>query len=179
VALLPAAETPMTAAFGGAGDMFLSIVGTKSGPIKGESQDDKHKGEIDVLGWSWGMKALMEVGTGQSTGRTALKQLRVIKRLDAASCALMSAAAFNEVIKKAVLTVRKAGSVQQEYFKITLEKALISSLDIQAPESSDNPLPLESVTFAFQKIEVEYKQQGADGQLRGSMLFAHDLSEKA
>jgi type VI secretion system secreted protein Hcp len=91
----------------------------------------------------------------------------------------MSASANNEVIKKAVLTVRKAGLVQQEYFKITLEKALIASLDIQAPESSDNPLPLESVTFAFQKIEVEYKQQGADGQLRGSMMFTQDLSEKA
>jgi type VI secretion system secreted protein Hcp len=179
VALLPALEAPISGVHGSIGDMFLSVVGTKSGPIKGEAQDDKHKGEIDVLGWSWGMKALMEVGSGQLTGRTALKQLRVIKRLDGASCALMSAAANNEVIKKAVLTVRKAGLVQQEYFKITLEKALISSLDIQAPESSDNALPLESVTIAFQKVEVEYKQQGADGQLRGSMLFSHDLSEKS
>ena len=31
-------------------DMFLKI-----GDIKGESADDKHAGEIDVLAWSWGM----------------------------------------------------------------------------------------------------------------------------
>ena len=31
-------------------DMFLKI-----GDIKGESTDDKHKGEIDVLAWSWGL----------------------------------------------------------------------------------------------------------------------------
>ena len=31
-------------------DMFLKI-----DDIKGESKDSKHKGEIDVLSWSWGM----------------------------------------------------------------------------------------------------------------------------
>ena len=41
---------------GGAGDMFLMVKGAKHGLIKGESQDDKHKGEIDVLSWSWGMQ---------------------------------------------------------------------------------------------------------------------------
>ena len=30
-------------------DMFLKL-----GDIKGESLDDKHKDEIDVLAWSWG-----------------------------------------------------------------------------------------------------------------------------
>ncbi|HEY7575111.1 MAG TPA: type VI secretion system tube protein Hcp, partial [Thermoanaerobaculia bacterium] len=30
-------------------DYFLKIDG-----IEGESQDGKHKGEIDVLSWSWG-----------------------------------------------------------------------------------------------------------------------------
>ena len=42
---------------GGAGDMFLMVKGAKHGVIKGESQDDQHKGEIDVLSWSWGMQA--------------------------------------------------------------------------------------------------------------------------
>ena len=33
---------------GGAGDMFLMVKGAKHGLIKGESQDDQHKGEIEV-----------------------------------------------------------------------------------------------------------------------------------
>ena len=32
-------------------DMFLKIDG-----IKGESKDSKHKDEIDVLAWSWGLQ---------------------------------------------------------------------------------------------------------------------------
>ena len=38
-------------------DMFLSVNGAKSGQIAGEAQDQKHKNEIEVLGWSWGMPA--------------------------------------------------------------------------------------------------------------------------
>ena len=36
--------------------MFLMVKGAKHGLIKGKSQDDKHKDEIDVLSWSWGMQ---------------------------------------------------------------------------------------------------------------------------
>ena len=32
-------------------DMFLKI----AGEIAGEAQDSAHKGEIDVLAWSWGL----------------------------------------------------------------------------------------------------------------------------
>ena len=35
---------------GGQVNMFLKI-----DDVKGESRDDKHKDEIDVLAWSWGM----------------------------------------------------------------------------------------------------------------------------
>ena len=38
-------------------DMFLKIDGTKQGPIKGESVDTRHAGEIDVVSWSWGMSS--------------------------------------------------------------------------------------------------------------------------
>ena len=31
-------------------DMFIKI-----GKCGGEAKDDKHKGEIDVLAWSWGL----------------------------------------------------------------------------------------------------------------------------
>lgn len=158
---------------GDSGDMFLSIVGQKTGVFKGEAQDDKHKGEIQILGWSWGLKVPTDVVTGGSSGKATIKQLSVLKQTDAASCALMSAAANNEVIKKAVLTVRKAGTVQQEYFKLTIEKGRITAYDVNAPGSADNPEMLESVTFSFQKIEIEYRQQDEGGQLKGSTMFAH------
>ncbi|MBW3598199.1 MAG: type VI secretion system tube protein Hcp [Planctomycetes bacterium] len=41
-------------------DMFLNI----EGEIDGESQDSKHKKEMDVLAWSWGMSNSGSFHTG-------------------------------------------------------------------------------------------------------------------
>jgi type VI secretion system secreted protein Hcp len=89
----------------------------------------------------------------------------------------MNALASNELIKKAVLTVRKAGKTQQEFFHITIEKGRVTSSDLQAPDPNGGAEMLESVSFSFQKIEVEYRPQGEDGQLRGGMLFSRELYE--
>ena len=61
------------ASFGPGGsqaDMFLKVEGSRMGPVKGESQDEKHKGEIDVLGWSWGMQAQTAMGGGGISGKS-------------------------------------------------------------------------------------------------------------
>lgn len=158
------------------GDMFLTVTGQKTGPVKGESQDDLHKDEIDVLGWSWGIKAHAEMAGGGASGKASIKELRLLKHVDRASTALMSLATTNEVIKKAVLTVRKAGTTQQEFFKVTIENGRLTSYDVQAPESDTSPGLLEIVTFAFQKIAIEYRMQGEDGQLRGTGTYSHDIN---
>jgi type VI secretion system secreted protein Hcp len=157
------------------GDMFLTVAGQKTGPIKGESQDELHKDEIDVLGWSWGIQARAEMAGGGASGKATIKELRLLKNVDRASTALMSLATSNEVVKKAVLTVRKAGTTQQEFFKLTIENGRITAYDVQAPESEASPLMLEIVTFAFQKIAVDYRMQGEDGQLRGTGTYSHDI----
>ena len=51
---------------------FLKIE-TPRGLIKGESRDARHKEEIDVYGFSWGMTPTM------------IKELRIIKGVDSAS----------------------------------------------------------------------------------------------
>lgn len=47
-------------------DMFLKLEG-----ISGESKDSSHKGEIDILAWSWGMtnSGTAHVGGGAEIGR--------------------------------------------------------------------------------------------------------------
>jgi type VI secretion system secreted protein Hcp len=158
------------------GDMFLAVVGQRTGAIKGESNDTSHAEEIEVVNWSWGIKAHAEMTGVGSAGRATIKELVVVKHVDKASTALMSLVTTNEIVKKAVLTVRKAGTTQQEFFKLTIEKGRITSYDVQAPEAEDKPEILESLTFAFQKIEVEYRAQDSDGQLRGSGMFMHEIS---
>lgn len=156
--------------------MFLSVSGAKSGQIAGEAQDQKHKNEIEVLGWSWGMQGKTSLGGGLATGKATIRELRITKRLDKSSTALMAALRSNELIKKAVLTLRKVGQNPLEYFKITIEDGRVSALDIEAGDASNSPTMVERVSFTFNKISVEYTPQGQDGHPLGATSFEDDWS---
>ena len=79
----------------------------------------------------------------------------------------MSALRTNEVIKKAVLTLRKAGKAPLEYLKITIEQGRVMSLDIEAGDASGSATSArDEWRFSFNKVEVEYMPQGPDGQPR-------------
>ena len=160
----------------GYGDMFLSVKGAKSGEIKGESQDTVHANEIDVLSWSWGMQGRATLGGGVASGKTIIRELKVVKRVDSASTALMSALRSNEVITKAVLTLRKAGKSPLEFLKITIEQGRVTGLTIDAGDKSGTPDLFEELTFTFNKISVEYTPQGKDGLGKGSMMFEDQWS---
>jgi type VI secretion system secreted protein Hcp len=156
-------------------DMFVKIEGTKQGVIKGESVDPKHRDEIDVVDWSWGMDASQEA-LGNRSGRTSLQELQISKQVDSATTALMAALRSNEVIKKLTLTVRKSGGVDSlDYFSITLEKARITHHHIEGGTQADSSVLSEVFRVGFQKISVEYQPQTKTGGSRGAMIFETDV----
>ena len=69
-------------------DMFIKI-----GDIKGESKDKTHKGEVDVLAWSWGMSnsGTTHMGGGGGSGKVSVQDLSFTKYIDASSNALLKA----------------------------------------------------------------------------------------
>lgn len=159
--------------------MFLSVKGARSGPIKGEARDRAHAQEIDIVRWSWGMQARPALGGGMATGKAQIRELTVLKRVDSASTALMSALRSNELITQAVLTVRKAGKSPLEYLTITIEQGRVTGLSIEvAVEGAASDL-FEQVTFSFNKITVEYVPQGPDGLGQGGMMFSDQFDEGA
>src|SRR5512134_305073 len=158
------------------GDMFLKVESAKQGAIKGEAQDEKHKDEIEVVGWSWGMRAQTAMGGGGATGKATVHELNIVKHVDSASTPLMSAMRNNDLIKKAVLTVRKAGGTALEYLKITIQNGRITVLEVQSGEAGTEAGLTEKLSLAFQRISVEYVPQGADGQARGSMMFETEIT---
>ena len=159
--------------------MFLMVKGAKHGVIKGEAQDAQHKSEIEVLSWSWGMQGRATLGGGVATGKAAMNDLKIVKRVDSASTALMLALRTNEPIQKAVLTLRKAGKSQVEFLKITIEQGRVTSLTVDGGDSSGSADLVEKVSFSYNKIEVEYVPQGKDGLPQGGMTFADQWSDQA
>ena len=152
--------------------MFLAVKGAKSGAINGEAHDEgKHKNEIEVLAWSWGMQGKASLGGGGATGKATIRELRITKRVDRASTALMSALRTNELIKEATLTLRKIGKTPLEYLTIKIENGRVMAIDIEAGDATASPALFERVSFSFNKISIEYTPQAADGSAQGSTSF--------
>jgi type VI secretion system secreted protein Hcp len=157
--------------------MFFKVKGAKHGLINGEALDNAHKGEIEVLSWSWGIQGRSSLGGGGATGKATMRELRIIKKVDKASTALMSALRTNEAIKEGVLTLRKTGGSKLEYLKITIQDGRVTALDIEAGDSSGSSTLLEKVSFSFNKIAVEYTPQGGDGMPQGTSTFEDTWGE--
>lgn len=157
-------------------DMFLHIEGSRQGLVRGESMDKSHIGDIDVMSWSWGMDSPGDA-FGQPTGRTNMDLLRLTKRVDCATTALMSALRNNEVIRKAVLTVRKAGDQALTYFTITVENARLVHHRVIGGEGSDSSILTEELALSFQKVMVEYVPQVKTGGGRGTNTFETTINQ--
>ena len=155
-------------------DMFLKLDGAKSGTVKGEASDAVHSEEIEVADWSWGMSSGHAIGGAGPTAKTALSELRIVKRVDAASTALMSVMRNNEQVKKAVLTVRKAGDQPVEYLIVKIERGRITTYEV-ASESAIGPELTERIAIAFESIEIEYRAQDTKGGRKGGSMFSTDV----
>ncbi|PYT16357.1 MAG: type VI secretion system tube protein Hcp, partial [Acidobacteria bacterium] len=130
-------------------DYFLKLDG-----IEGESQDAKHKGEIDLESWSWGetQTGTMHAGGGGGAGKVQMQDFHFVMKVNKSSPKLMLACASGEHIKSATLTCRKAGKEQQEFYKITFSDVLVSSFQTGGSGQGDI-LPTEQISLNFAKVE--------------------------
>jgi len=137
--------------------MFLKLDG-----IKGESHDSKHKEEIHIESYSWGLNqtGAHGAGGGGGAGKVSVHDISITKFVDKATAALLLHCASGKHIPTGLVTVRKAGDKPLEYLKIKLADILVSSVQ-HAGHGSE--LITESLTLNFAKFHVEYMEQKADG----------------
>jgi len=129
-----------------------SDIFAKIGDIKGESLDNKHKDEIEVLSWSWGVTdAAKLTGGGGGAGKASFHDLSFTHKIDKASPVLMKGCATGQHLKEATITRRKAGKGQQEFLIIKMKDVLITS--VTDADSNDGG-HLETVSLAFAKVDL-------------------------
>jgi type VI secretion system secreted protein Hcp len=153
-------------------DYFLKIDG-----VDGESTDDKHKNEIDVMSFSWGATNSGSAGQGggQGSGKVAPQDFSFTKRDDKSSPVLYIGCATGQHYKSAVLVCRKAGGGQQEFLKITMSDVLVSSFN-SSGSGGDDLVPVNQISLNYGKLEYSYKEQKADGSLGGEVKQQYDFT---
>jgi len=151
-------------------EMFLKLAG-----IEGESSDAKHKGEIDVLAWSWGLS--QEAGSpaagGGGAGRVKHEHISIQKLVDLASPLLALFGAQGKHITDGTLTTRKAGKGGDDFLLFKMTDVIVTSVHVAV--SKDTGQPAESITLSFGKFEFNYRPTNPDGSLGTAKSSGWDI----
>ncbi|MEA2540520.1 MAG: type secretion system secreted protein Hcp [Acidobacteriaceae bacterium] len=131
---------------------------------------------IDILSFSFGASMSAVIGAGSSggesrAGRANLSDVTIMKVLDKTSPLLFDDCVTGNYLTKVDLIYDKPmGDSQEDYFKIHMEDALITSIQL----SGSNENPMESISFAFSKVKVSYNPE-EEGALKGFIDKGFDV----
>lgn len=152
-------------------DAFLKLEG-----IKGESTDSKHKDEIDIESFSWGaQQAVGHTGGGKSAGKASISSFSFMKKTDKSSAVLFQGCCTGQHFKDALVTVRRAGGKDPvEYLKYKFSDVMVESVQWSGAAGGEET-PSESVTLAFNKVEVTYTPMDATGKPGSPVVTSYDI----
>ncbi|MBN9670371.1 Hcp family type VI secretion system effector [Roseibium aggregatum] len=153
-------------------DFFLKLDG-----INGEAQDKSHKGEIDVLSWSWNatQSGTTHMGSGSGSGKAFFGDLSITKYVDKSSPVLLQHVSTGKHIKSGTMYVRKAaGDNPLEYIKLEMKDIIVTSIGTGGSGSEDRIT--ESATLNFGEYKFIYTEQNPDGSKGAAPEFAWDIA---
>jgi len=152
-----------------AADNFLKLT-----ECPGESQDSKHKGEIELLSVALGavQTGSSGIGGGQGTTKVNFQDLSCVSYVGKHSPKLMLHCANGKPIGDGVLTVRKAGGDQLEYMVFEMKNVLVSSWLVN---QGGDALATESFSLNFDKVHLTVKEQDEKGVMKGQVKSGWDI----
>jgi type VI secretion system secreted protein Hcp len=135
---------------------FLRVDG-----IKGDSRDRKHRDEIEITTWAWGVRRSSSPGGGGGGhGRADLHDLDLTMRTSIATPLLFKACATGQHIRSAVLTGRRVGGDQAEFLLLTLTDVVVTRVELgDAPATP----PGDQVGLGYARAELSFRPQDPSG----------------
>jgi type VI secretion system secreted protein Hcp len=156
-------------------DAFLKLDG-----ITGESQKDKHVGEIDLLSFSWGASNSTSVGTGTgpASGKVSMSDFSIMKSTDSSSPPLFQKCCDGSVIATGVVTLQKqtgaGGPIAYLVYNFT--NVYVTSIQWSGSGGAGDT-PMESVSFTFEVATADYTPQNDDGSAGNPVHGGWDIGQ--
>jgi type VI secretion system secreted protein Hcp len=152
-----------------ASDFHLKIDG-----VEGESAHADHKGEIEILSWSWGLSNAANIaGGGMGQGKPNFQELHFSHAYSKASPTLAKKCAAGTHFPTVKFSARKSGDGQKDYLVFTLKEAFITSISSSGGSGGDVQ---EQFSMAYKDIDLAYKPQDGKGGTGGEVKFMYDVA---
>lgn len=135
------------------------------GDIKGESTDQKHKDQIEILSFTQSWTNSVEFGGGSGgagVGKVQCGAITMMKNIDKSSPLLLKGIATGQHFKDAVITFQSSDTRLQspEYYTITMTTVFLTELsqtDSADPNRIFEKLVLNAGTFEFKYTPTDVK----------------------
>ena len=133
-------------------DYFLKLEG-----IEGEAQDARHKGEIEIISFNFGVTQSGGTASGGGTGagKVVFSDTHFSMSASKASPKLMLACATGQHISSATFFIHRPGGDTNVYYKVVLQDVLVTSYQSGGSESGDI-VPTDQFSLNFGQIKFEY-----------------------
>jgi type VI secretion system secreted protein Hcp len=148
-----------------ASDYYLKIDG-----VKGETTAKGLAEFMEISSFSFGASNPASVGSqggGSASGKVSLSSFNVLKRTDKASPTLFQMCCAGEHAASAEVQIRKSSGndgEQATFIKYVFSEVYIDSVQWSGA-SGAGAYPSESLSFSFEKVEVNYFPQDAKGKI--------------
>ena len=149
------------------GTAFLSVDG-----IAGESTDERHKGQSELLGYDLPIVAPPSSTTGNSRGKVSCPSVTLLKGFDAASLVLAKKLAQGVHLAQAVITLQRGGVDTSDYYIIRMREIMVT--EVTQSSSADLSRVVERIVLAPRRWDFEYKPQTSTGDGGGVVKFGWD-----
>ncbi len=166
-------------------DIYVNFVGATE--LQGDSTDSKHGNQIEVRSFQHRIAQPKSSSASSAGGHTAERtehgEMLLTKDIDKATSKLLKACSAGTLYPNVEITFYRAfggtnttagaNSVTRiDYYKIKLEKVVISSVNTEIGEGE---LPAETFGLKYGKITWEYKQHKMDGTATSTGIAGWDL----
>jgi len=150
-------------------DYFLKLDG-----ITGESQDANHKNEIQISSFSWGATNVSSSqGGGSGAGKVSLDGFSIMKAVDKASVPLFKSVVGGTHFATGTITANKAGGGGKVFLKVDFKELFVTSYQL----SGSSEIPMESVSFSYKTIAIEYSMQDTKGITSSAGKATYDVAQ--
>jgi type VI secretion system secreted protein Hcp len=141
----------------------------KLAAVDGESTHKDHKGEIELLSWTWSVhNDAQGFGGGSGKGKATPGDFQFTHVYDKGSPMIAKYCASGKHFADATLTSRKAGEGQKDFLVVKFKEVFIKSVQ---PTGSAGGDIVEAVTVSYKQIDFAYKPQDDKGGLGGEVKF--------
>lgn len=152
--------------------LYLKLIGSSSGWIKGESRDAVFPDQIELDDWKWSLNPADKDG-----GSPVPSLLRLGKLMDRSTTAMLSAMRNGESLT-AVISLEEA-SRQQFRLIVTLEYVYITEYSFNAKSEDKNSEISEDWVLDYESIRFDHRSHAKEGMSTVQMLRPPGASQDA